>query len=199
MNEAKEENLATKFSRRKRPLVAVLSAFFVIFASVYAWSIYVNRYIPGKITFQQYAPTYWPSGLDIKEKVINAEYVPSQEPPRYTELVLEMADGSVVSEIERRREQQLIYKCPDGEVKNRPCIFGYTSKGEPYLLHTSSFDGVVADQTIEWSRKDTDITVNLKNVPDGGYQKEEIEKIIKSFKPVEYKNLEIRHIDRSVI
>ncbi len=67
------------------------------------------------------------------------------------------------------------------------------------MLLTSIFDGVVADQFIKWSRKDTDITVRMNNVPKDGYSKEEIEKIIESFTEVEYKDLKVQHIDHSVI
>jgi hypothetical protein len=196
MGEEDKEEISKKHMRRK--IVVVILVVITISMSLVAWYLYIHRYAPGKITFQQYEPTYWPSGSHINERIIEAMYIPSAAPDRYTRLYLEMSDGSGVFETERKY-MQLTYKCPDGKATNESCTVGYTSKGEPYLLYTTSFDGKVAYQFIKWSRKDTDIGVRLDTVPEGGYSEEEVERIIQSFKPVEYKNLEIRHVDRSVI
>jgi hypothetical protein len=191
------KTFATKVREHKIVALVVCAALLILASSV-GWHAYAHRYIPGKITFQEYQPTYWPSGLGITNKTINATYVPAGSPPRYTELVLEMSDGSIVYESERK-DMLLIYKCPDGKITNQTCTVGHTDKGEPYLLFTTTFEDGATDQSIEWSRQDTNIHINFKNLPENGYSQKEIEKIIQSFETVEYKDLEIRYIDRSVI
>lgn len=179
----------------------VTIAFFVIIIaslSLIVWHRYTHRYIAGKITFQQYEPAYWPSERTVKQRTINAVYVPSASPARYTELVLEMSDGSVVSERERKKSS-LISECPAGSIANQTCRLGRTSKGETYLIFTTTYESGGIDQRIEWSRQDTDIGIQFKAVPEGGYSEEQIERIIQSFKPIQYTGLEVRYIDRSVI
>jgi hypothetical protein len=109
-----------------------------------------------------------------------------------------MSDGSIISQAERK-DMSLIYKCPDGKITHQTCTVGHTSKGEPYLLFTTAFESGAINQSIEWSRRDTDIHISLKKLSENGYSQKEIEKIIQSFEPVEYKDLEIRFIDRSVV
>lgn len=188
-----------KMSSRRKPLIVVaLLTTFAALAFIGGWYGYAHRYIPGKITFQQYEPKYWPASATIKEKTIEAKYVPSGSPARYTELVIEMSDGSTISESERSH-QSLTYQCPPSKIINQSCKLGHTNQGGPYLLFTSTFESGTIDQLIEWSRGGTNITINLDKTPKNDYTEEEIEKIIESFEAVKYENLKVRYIDKSVI
>lgn len=187
----------TKASSHRKYIIGASLGLLVLLAVTLSIA-HAHRYIPGKITFQEYEPEYWPNGLRIKDTRAQDMYIPANSPDRFTRLYIEMEDGSAVFETERV-DKSMLQGCPPGKVVNQPCTFGITSQGEPYLLLTSVFDGTVQTQMIKWSREDTDITVRLSNVPEDGYSKEEIEKIIKSFTKTDHNSLDVQHVDRSVI
>lgn len=184
---------------KSRKLLATVIGSLLVFAGVIGWLIYENRYVPGKITFQQYEPTYWLQDSDtVKHRSIKAYYIPSQEPSRYTAFEIEMSDGSVLSE--RKAQKNTAVSCPTGTIAYETCLNARTPKGQPYVLYTSTdSSGKVVSQSVVWLLGSTHIHIRFNNIPKAGYASQDIGRVIQSFKLAQHKDLPVRTVDRSSI
>jgi hypothetical protein len=123
--------------------------------------------------------------------------IPAGDPTRYTMLDLEMTDGSTI--YEQGRDISSFYSCNLGNVTNMSCDILITPHGQQYTLTTATVPGQNIAQSVEWLKGDTSIMINFENTGGDGHSRETLEKIIDSFKPVVYKGLEVRYIDKSTI
>lgn len=181
---------------RYRYVICILAALFVLIA-ITAFTIRSRFYTPGKITFQEYAPTYLPAGIKVKQKSIESWYIPAGNPTRYTMLNI---DAGNVYIYERKNDQSFTHSC-SGTAENVTCTERLTPKGQQYLLTTANSGDAnhSTQQQAEWLRGNTHILLNLSSKQKAGYPSDTIGRIIDSFKPVEYKNLPYHYYDKSSI
>ncbi len=185
-----------KHDSHRRVEVAVALVLLAV-VGVYASIGYAHRYIPGKITFQEYAPGYLPAGVKVKEKTIEAWYIPAGDPSRYTMLNIDAGDVYIY---ERQKNQSFANSCP-GAAENTTCTKESTPNGQQYILTTTTFDNPSqpTEQAVNWLRGDTHMLLNLSSKQKEGYSTATLGKIIDSFKPIKYNNLPYRYIDKSTI
>lgn len=178
---------------RSRPFrIAICFAAIAILSSSFLY-LQTHRYVQGRITFQQYESTYLPEGVSVSNKYIAATYTPSHIPPRTTGLRLELSDGSYV--LEGKDTRRHLRDCPKNESVNQECWTGTTRDGETFVGDTSIAPNQPARQSIRWIRGGTSFFLSLENETS----LDEIGKIIDSFTPVNFENLEIRYTDRSTV
>lgn len=152
---------------------------------------------PEEVTFQEFAPTYLPEGLVIKNKTSETRYTPASDPKRTTVLNLTLNDGSFIYVSKDMRHFR--YSCLQGSIINEICSVAQTPYGQKYVLITTTVPHQNTSQSLEWVRGGSDIRMHLETPATGPYTQAELAKIVDSFKPVKYQNLPARFIDDSVI
>jgi hypothetical protein len=177
----------------KARLLLGISLVIIFMVASILWHQYNNRYIPGKITVQQYTPDYLPAGTTIRDKSVEAWYIPAGSPARYTRLYIGLSNGFIA---ERKKDKYFPYMCSAQISKNETCTGKISAKGQKYMLRTLQVSKTIS-YSIQFVRGDTWILVNLDALQ--AYSDEELSQIIDSFKPKGYNNLPIHHIDKSII
>lgn len=178
-----------------RPKVFLTSSVVVLLVVIGFVAYQHYRYIPGRVTFQEYAPSYLPKGVSIKSKELQAWYVPAGEPTKYTGLSIELSDGVAITETNRYKKRA--YGCLYVNVKGSTCMMLFTHKGQPYYKITSYSDSS-KDLLVEAHKGSTVITLRASQDRFDTYSANTA-RIIDSLEPVEYKELPLRQIDKSVI
>ena len=189
-------------SNRLRKLIFVVLAALSVIGIASGFYAHAHRYIPGKITFQEYEPTYLPAGKQIKSKEIYADHMPPNSSPSSTYLSLDLSDEGVIYEGKPTDSDELAQKlsCSSKDAENVSCTQHTTPSGQIYALYIRT--GIVptdksSSEQLYWVRNGTRIIINFEH-PDGKtFTRLEIEKMIDSFKPVEYEGLPVWDINRS--
>ncbi|HUC89735.1 MAG TPA: hypothetical protein VMR45_02950 [Patescibacteria group bacterium] len=137
------------------------------------WYHHLHRYIPGKITFQEYAPEYLPTGMSITQKTIEAWYIPAGWPARYTGLRLQLKDGSSIYQEENARN--FMYACA-ATAENETCSVGITPRGQRYVLTAYTLQGQTKKHSVEWLEGKTDVIFVLDSTNGDGHSQETLKK-----------------------
>lgn len=156
---------------------------------------YATRYVPGEITFETYSPAYLPGGLEISDKKILSIYTPSSDPARYPELQFTLSDGSLMFQSKSSKGPRDCSYAAD----NVSCKVAYTKNGRRFVISNLRVKDKLESQSIVWVANGTRTYVSFEHVPADGYTQEELAKVVDSFKPAKFKNLEVIERDHSII
>lgn len=178
----------------KRIIILAGIAIIIILACGLYWHY---RYIPGRVTFQEYAPTYLPKGVFVKNKELQDWYIPAGEPTRYTRLFMELSDSTTIAQTKEYPAR--LYGCTRyAGIRNMTCEKRFTSGNQAYYRVAA----ISPDSNylyIELEKESTIIGIQFapnRHVP---YSQQEIEKIIDALSITRYKDLPVIEIDRSII
>ena len=167
---------------------AIISMFLVV--AVYFWHA---RYVPGKVTFQEYTPSYLPEGVSVKHIWLQAIYVPSHKP--YTQLTLQLSTGYIYEQ--KYDGKNFSYTChwpPDDSTCD-----GKVSNGRnKYIIRTIKDAQGKLSYLLDWTRGNTWLTVSLDS-DQNGFDDEVLGRIVDSFQLTIFKGLNVGKVDRSVI
>jgi hypothetical protein len=159
--------------------------------------IYINRYLLGKVTFQEYAPTYLPKGVTMQRKSIQALYIPSDNPAHFTMISIELTNGFIYLQ---KKPKNSNIGCPHTPIVHEMCNIRLTPRGEHYVMITQiNRGGSVESQSVDLIKGDTKIRLHFNVGSKAAYAQPELERIIDSFAPVHYRNLPVQYIDRSKV
>jgi len=201
MHEVEEVTSTKKKNFSRGRIFTVAGILVLVLCLSCAGYYYSHRYVAGKITFQEYAPDYLPQDTHIKEKSIDATYVPSGRPTRYTSLNISLNNGFIYEE--DKDTHNFNHNCPRNDAENETCVIRTTPKGQQYILNTLTSPKDVprplTTQTIDWLKGETAVRMNFDSQPAKEYSQVELEKVIDSFKPVHFDGLPFNYYDRSKI
>jgi hypothetical protein len=200
MQKNKETDTASikkPFYRMRLVFIAIMAILIALVVGGGVWYHHMHRYIPGKVTFQEFALGYLPSNVTITKKYIQDWYIPASSPSRYTRLYIELSDESSV--YENKLDESFGFNCSLGKIVNQDCAPKFSPEGQQYQLTTRSIPNQPVEQSIQWLRSGTVIQVNLTPTDQDGYPLETLGKIVDIFKPVHYEGLQVHYIDKSVI
>jgi len=128
--------MSTQKRRNQRLLIVLVVALLVLLVAVGLFWYHAKQNRWGKITFQEYAPTYLPDQLAITQKSIDALYTPSNDSSHTTELHLQLSKTSFIYEM-NTAARPFRHDCGP-KVDNQTCEVGRTSNGQQFVLTTTT-------------------------------------------------------------
>jgi hypothetical protein len=191
MTQQRNHNLST-FKSGKPKLVLAALAFVVVILAASSWCA-VRRSDLYRIDFQEYAPTYLPDGLAIRQTTVEAGSPIGQNSVTTTSLRLGMAQQSLI--YERKAEEAFAYVCR-AKVTNQRCVTRSTTAGQRYEIITSNVLRQPIEQDVEWVKGTTWIRVVMVGEPGQPYPPETLDRIVDSFQPALYSHVLQVRVDR---
>jgi hypothetical protein len=183
-----------KTKRRIFFVVGVVLLF--VGAALGTWHYNARQNAWGKVNFQEYAPSYLPGKLSIVSKSVDARYVPTNNPAHTTTLNLKLSQRSFI--YEQKAGKSFSYSCGQSIV-NTSCIVASSTRGQRFLLTTTTVSGQSTQQVITWSQGGTDMRLVLHGEVSQPYSSDTAGKIIDSFHKVRYTGLHVNYYDNSKI
>jgi hypothetical protein len=150
----------------------------------------------GKISFQEYTPSYLPDGLKVTSKTIDAQYTPANTPSHTTTLNLRLSKGAYV--YEEKNANGFIHACL-GTIVNQSCLVQTSPHNQRYALITTTIPGQPMEQTVRWLKGSTAMQITFHGQLSQPYSQDVLGRVVDSLQPVTYKNLKVNYYDKSRI
>jgi hypothetical protein len=164
-------------------IIGVCVVLLVSLAAIFAVA-YTHRYIPSKINFQEYEPTYLPTESTITKKMVEV-WQASADSSKKDTTVLRLDAGNSIS-IYEQTDVSGSTGCTE-LLDDETCSIERTPGGRRYTLTTMRLPDQPTIQGIRWVKNNTNLYMRISS--KDGYGLDTINRAVDSFKPVKYDDL----------